>query len=347
MLFINYLRKTILYDEMSLIRDFLNALKKFGKMGGGKIKLYKKIRACHKRYDWEPEEYFAFHYEILTAQERWDYISEREHVRMANSFNTKESAAILFDKWKTYEVLKPFFKRKACLFRGLIDEENFCSLLKESGRLIIKPLAGSFGIGIKIVESESTDKDFIQNLASEYPLGFIAEQIIEQTPEMSQLHPESVNTLRIHTLRFGDQVEIFHPYIRIGRGNSIVDNTHSGGIFTSCNPQDGTILNVVDDEGNIYDEHPDNHFPLKQFKVPCWEEAFRVAKSLALQIPNLVYAGWDLALTPNGWVLVEGNPRAQLTFQISEGKGCYSDIEAILRKHGRKVEWKRFRDMSD
>lgn len=123
MLFINYLRKTILYDEMILIRDFLNALKKFGKTGG-KIKLYKKIRACYKRYDWEPEEYFAFHYEILTEQERWDYISEREHVRMANSFNTKDSAAILFDKWKTYEVLKPFFKRKACLFRGLIDEEN-------------------------------------------------------------------------------------------------------------------------------------------------------------------------------------------------------------------------------
>lgn len=164
---------------------------------------------------------------------------------------------------------------------------------------------------------------------------------------MSQLHPESVNTLRIHTLRFDDQVEVFHPYVRIGRGNSIVDNTHSGGIFTSCNPNDGTILNVVDDEGHIYKEHPDNHFPLKQFKVPCWEEAYRVAKNLALQIPNLVYAGWDLALTPNGWVLVEGNPRAQLTFQISEGKGCYSDIEAILQKHGRKVEWKRFRNMSD
>lgn len=41
---------------------------------------------------------------------------------------------------------------------------------------------------------------------------------------MAVLHKESVNTLRIHTICFDGDVTVFHPYIRIGRGKSVVDN---------------------------------------------------------------------------------------------------------------------------
>ena len=44
---------------------------------------------------------------------------------------------------------------------------------------------------------------------------------------MAVLHKESVNTLRIHTICFDGDVTVFHPYIRIGRGKSVVDN-HRG-----------------------------------------------------------------------------------------------------------------------
>ena len=54
---------------------------------------------------------------------------------------------------------------------------------------------------------------------------------------MAVLHKESVNTLRIHTICFDGDVTVFHPYIRIGRGKSVVDNAGSGGVFTSCNPE--------------------------------------------------------------------------------------------------------------
>ena len=68
---------------------------------------------------------------------------------------------------------------------------------------------------------------------------------------MAVLHKESVNTLRIHTICFDGDVTVFHPYIRIGRGKSVVDNAGSGGVFTSCNPETGEVLTVVDEYGNI------------------------------------------------------------------------------------------------
>lgn len=165
-----------------------------------------------------------------------------------------------------------------------------------------------------------------------FPEGFIAEEIITQDERMAQLHPESVNTLRIHTLQNNGVVEVFHPYIRIGRGNSVVDNAGSGGVFTSCNPKTGEVLTVVDEFCRSYTKHPDNGFPLVGFKVPCWKEAFDFARQLALANLDVHYAGWDLALTKEGWVLVEGNPRAQMIFQISEQKGFKQELMDICKR---------------
>lgn len=122
-------------------------------------------------------------------------------------------------------------------------------MITSKKRLIIKPLDGSFGKGIKIVSEADGNSE---TLLKSYPKGFIAEEVIQQDERMAQLHPESVNTLRIHTLQNNGEVEIFHPYIRIGRGKSVVDNAGSGGVFTSCNPETGEVLTVVDESCHSY-----------------------------------------------------------------------------------------------
>ena len=206
---------------------------------------------------------------------------------------------------------------------------GYNKLIANKKRLIIKPLDGSFGRGIRIVTPEDGYADM---LLKSYPGGFIAEEVIQQDERMAQLHPESVNTLRIHTLQNNGIVEVFHPYIRIGRGKSVVDNAGSGGVFTSCNSETGEVLTVVDEYCHSYTSHPDNGFPLVGFKVPCWKEAFDFARQLALTNQDVHYAGWDLALTKDGWVLVEGNPRAQMIFQISEGKGFKNEVLQLCKK---------------
>jgi hypothetical protein len=44
------------------------------------------------------------------------------------------------------------------------------------------------------------------------------------------------------------------------------------------------------------------------------------------------FIGWDLALTDDGWVMIEGNPRGQLVFQIAREKGAKAELEDIISR---------------
>lgn len=316
------------YDMVRLARDSRRTFRKFGVKGSKQI--LKRIKEAHQRYGWYPDEYFLYHYDDLSDELRASFIGEKEHSSLSEAMNSHQAVAALDDKWETYRLFHDFFKREAIKVTGIRDLETFNRLLKSKGRLIIKPLRGSFGKGVQII-NDTAGSDY-KHLLSDYSKGFIAEEVIEQDQRLGILHPESVNTLRIHTICYGDRVEVFHPYIRIGRGKSVVDNAGGGGVFTSNNPNTGEVLTVVDELGHSFTEHPDNGYPLIGYVVPCWDEAFKVAKQLALHLPGLHYAGWDLALTKNGWVMVEGNPRAQMIFQISEQKGFRGDMSAIMQK---------------
>ncbi|WP_346699810.1 sugar-transfer associated ATP-grasp domain-containing protein [uncultured Alistipes sp.] len=333
----NYLGKQI-YWYYRLKRDSKIVFKNFGIRANFAVE-FKKIRAAHSLFGWLPDEFYLYHYESLSNAERQAFICEDEHVVVADFLNTAEARTILGDKWNTYKEFCTFFDRKACCITNKPQEkeewDTLYDLFDTYGKLIIKPLDGSFGKGIQIVECTSDKKSLKQRLQTYYPKGFIAEEIIKQDERMAVLHEKSVNTLRIHTICFDGDVTIFHPYIRIGRKNNIVDNAGSGGVFTSCDPETGEILTVVDEFGNTYTNHPDTGFPLVGFKVPCWNKAFQTAKELALHNPNIHYAGWDLALTKGTWVLIEGNPRAQFLFQISEQKGFRQEFHNILNKYGK------------
>ena len=51
------------------------------------------------------------------------------------------------------------------------------------------------------------------------------------------------------------------------------------------------------------------------FQVPCWEEIKALVKEAALVTPQLRYMVWDVALTPDGPVIIEGNSLGGLTLQ--------------------------------
>ena len=59
-----------------------------------------------------------------------------------------------------------------------------------------------------------------------------------------------------------------------------------------------------------------------------------MAKELALIVKGNRYAGWDLALTEKGWVMIEGNARGQFVWQIPSGKGFLKEANQILERLG-------------
>lgn len=330
-----------LYDQLRFIVYRQRVFKMFDFPESKEIK--REMAKAYRKYGWYPDEFFLYHYENLTDEERHSIIGEKEHGVIAEIMNDKECARILSDKWDTYCQLKTYFHREAILVdskaKNKRNEEakRLSDFLKRKGRLIIKPRCGSFGRGIQIITAEETSEEDIIRLIAEYPNGIIAEEVIAQVDSLATLHPESVNTLRIHTISYNGEVVVFHPYLRIGRGKNCVDNAGSGGLFTSCNPETGEILSVVDEYGHTFVKHPDNGIMLVGFTIPCWQDAIKTAESLARNISGIHYAGWDLALTKDGWVLIEGNPCAQMVFQISEQKGFRGELETIMQKFNMEI----------
>ena len=148
---------------------------------------------------------------------------------------------------------------------------------------------------------------------------------------MAALHPASLNTVRICTLKLKDRVVVFRPVLRMGRGNSVVDNAAQGGIIVAVDAATGICLEKgVDESGNRYLRHNDTNVVLPGFQIPKWDEAVAMVTELAHVVEGNKYIGWDMALTDNGWVMVEGNPRGQLLIQIASQKGIKHELEEYI-----------------
>lgn len=59
--------------------------------------------------------------------------------------------------------------------------------------------------------------------------------------------------------------------------------------------------------------HPDTGFRFENFKIPYFKEACELVKNATKHIPN-GYIGWDVAITPLGPTIVEGNEDASIFF---------------------------------
>ncbi len=73
--------------------------------------------------------------------------------------------------------------------------------------------------------------------------------------------------------------------------------------------------------GKEFYKHPDSNFVFDGFKIPFYAECKQLALDLSLKYPNKIM-GWDIAITPNGPSIIEGNHNTNLT--VSEvGYGGY------------------------
>ena len=56
-----------------------------------------------------------------------------------------------------------------------------------------------------------------------------------------------------------------------------------------------------------YLAHPDTGIKFKSMKIPYWEQCIDLVCTAHQKLPRIVGIGWDVAITPTGPVLVEGN----------------------------------------
>lgn len=285
-----------------------------------------------KTYAFEFDEYCQYDFKCLSIEQRLLFVSDFQREEYADRMNRKENSLIFNDKEMTSKYFKKYFKRNVVKINGEEDFALFEDFCKKHNKFIVKPIDACLGRGVEIISLDNNIVEVFNELIKNRQKGFVVEELIVQSKEMAKFHPQSCNTVRIPTIRFDDRIEIIHPFFRVGRGNSVVDNAGAGGIIVAVDAETGITIAAADEKGKSYTTHPETGYELIGFQIPRWNEAVEFAKNLAQVVPTNRYTGWDVALTDNGWVMVEGNAKGQFVWQIATKVGFKEEIERIMKE---------------
>lgn len=139
---------------------------------------------------------------------------------------------------------------------------------------------------------------------------YLLQDRIRQHDAMSSLHPNSVNTVRLITFARGSTVELFAAAMRVGTKGKSVDNWAAGGLIVGIDPACGELRGegfYKPGYGGRLKRHPDSGIEFDGFKVPYFVEAVALVCRLHGYLLDIHSIGWDVAITPQGPTIIEGN----------------------------------------
>ena len=160
-------------------------------------------------------EYLLFNPDERTEEERDEFVSDLEHVVFVDKLNRLSNKPKINVKVNFAEIFKKYYKRDYCAVYSQRDRNKLIKFLNKHGRAIVKLQFSSCGRGAYIVDvandsaEKIADEIISQNCRSRYGC-VIVDELIQQDERMSRLHPQSINTLRIATVRLNDRTVIFH-----------------------------------------------------------------------------------------------------------------------------------------
>jgi hypothetical protein len=131
--------------------------------------------------------------------------------------------------------------------------------------------------------------------------------------ELTDINNGALSTVRIVTcLDEQNQPESVAAVLRMAIGsNHSVDNAHAGGMVAEVALDNGG-LGPASDLGmdarlGWVDRHPDSGGQIQGRIVPRWDEMKRLAERAHRAFGERIVIGWDIAPTPDGPIIVEGN----------------------------------------
>lgn len=286
------------------------------------------------------ENYANFRFWELTEEEQKTYFNRQDMVCLRRKYNTdKKIVETMKNKDSCCALLEPYLGRPWMLTENMTFD-TFCEKFGNEKKIVYKLLASSGGRGIKAMElTPDTLREVYDEIAA-MPAGLI-EGYLTQHPEMAKFTRNSVNTIRVVTVNTKDdipgveknKVHFLFAGMRLGQGDSIADNLHSGGMVASVDIDTGVVLTGGIDYRNIMHEvHPDTNIPIKGFQIPMFQEIKDMIVRASTDIPG--FFGWDIAITETGPVVVEVNTSPDVGVlqmpYVPEKKGMRYVVEKYL-----------------
>lgn len=195
--------------------------------------------------------------------------------------------------------------------------------------IVIKPSTGVYGRGIRLLQRDGghwighdgcrlSPLELAASLRrDEHYDGFVIQQRVRNHPALRDLsNTNYLQTVRIVTaIGPAGHVEILIGNFKIIAGSASTDN-YAGGTTGNLTAEIvlesgrfGIVMGLG--EGRLHQKqhavHPVTGRCFADFELPYWRESCALARSAARHFLPLLTVGWDVAITPDGPLLIEGN----------------------------------------
>ena len=287
-----------------------------------------------------------------------DYITEYANTFSVLAKNTTyglsprewhyDMSAVIIDKWVFSQMCEAYGLATPKTF-GLVQNgellskelKNYEDLRMGDYDLMFKPIDGGCGIGIfhlrsiggkLMVKGKEISVDELKKMVTDGR--YIIQQFINNQHEgMSRLYPDACNTLRITVAREGKGTRVMGRMCMLGAHGTDCSNWHFGGVSINLK-EDGTLDKYgyckIDKRITA---HPDTGVVFEGYKIPYFDEAIDLARRATECFYGYCSIGWDVAITTEGPVLIEGNDTwGIVAHQMVEDRGWRENWE---QSHGK------------
>lgn len=321
-------------------KRFFNVVKEAHKRSGkSSIYCFFDIIYCVFRYKAAYHDYIIFEFWKYNDKQRKTYFTRFKSKDFIMYMNDPSYSHIFDNKNEFNKVFKDYIGRDYVDLESATEDE-IKKFFKSNDEIFCKPNSLSCGRGcMKVKTSDFKNFDEFLKFIKEKDFGTI-EEVVKNHPDIDKIYPFAANTMRVITMIDQDGVpHCIYAVFKMGKDGRVVDNY---GLHGPINLETGEFMYPAHSgdttEDKIYYEHPYSHIKLVGMKVPLYKEVIDCALKAAKVVPQIRYVGWDIAITPKGPAIIEGNNYCahdfwQLPGQTPDGIGIIPTIEKYIKDY--------------
>ena len=283
------------------------------------------------RYNISPLEWYQFGFPVLGAAEKRAWAGTGTMYEFHSRMNPSSARAILADKRHFYRAYREFCRHGLWSLQELREDPVLVErVLSQHEKLVFKDAAGNCGASVSIQPTDELSAPGLTKWMEDNGYDMV-ESFIQQHPDLQALSPSGVNTVRIFTLvNNRGEYKVLGCRLRISI-NSPVDNLAAGNLAAPIDETSGVVngpgvySDIARKPENV---HPITGVSIDGFQLPFWPETLDLVRRASLLHPQNRSIGWDVAITPEGPDLIEGNHDwCKLVWQLPVKRGLKSMLD--------------------
>ena len=167
--------------------------------------------------------------------------------------------------------------------------------------LIIKPTVETCN-GEGVAQLQDTSAATVRAMFEHYGINFTVQEKVRQHPDIQQVNPTSLNSMRLYTYRRLDgSYEYLYPFahLRFGGKGAIKDNVSQGG-GTCLISKDGLVDDRVYRFKRMEVSSLRRETGVENLVIPSYQRVRDTLLKMHSRLPYFDFVGWDVTVLPNG-----------------------------------------------